>query len=83
MQGITNDSIYDAWTPARAYSHYHGGVRILTETASAQLASPIKVEFDKLRVDASDNYDPQKASANFPQPSGKAAIGLCATSRII
>ncbi|MEJ7861768.1 MAG: M14 family zinc carboxypeptidase [Pyrinomonadaceae bacterium] len=65
--GITNDSIYDAWTPARAYSHYHGGVRILTETASARLASPIKVEFEKLRVDASDNYDPQKASANFPK----------------
>ena len=66
--GITNDSIYDAWTPARAYSHYHGGVRILTETASARLASPMKVEFEKLRVDASDNYDPQKASANFPKP---------------
>jgi len=66
--GITNDSIYDAWTPARAYSHYHGGVRILTETASARLASPIKVEFEKLRVDGSDNYDPQKASANFPKP---------------
>jgi len=66
--GITNDSIYDAWTPARAYSHYHGGVRILTETASARLASPIKVEFERLRVDGSDNYDPQKASANFPKP---------------
>jgi hypothetical protein len=66
--GITNDSIYDAWTPARAYSHYHGGVRILTETASARLASPIKVEFERLRVDQSDNYDPQKASANFPKP---------------
>ncbi len=66
--GITNDSIYDAWTPARAYSHYHGGVRILTETASARLASPIKVEFKNLRVDGSDNYDPQKTSANFPKP---------------
>ncbi len=66
--GITNDSIYDAWTPARAYSHYHGGVRILTETASARLASPIKIEFEKMRVDASDNYDPQKTSTNFPKP---------------
>jgi hypothetical protein len=63
--GITNNSTYDAWTPARAYSHYHGGVRILTEIASARLATPINVEFDKLRGDhgydakiESDNYKP-------------------------
>jgi hypothetical protein len=66
--GITNNSIFDAWTPARAYSHYHGGVRILTETASARLATPTKIEFKNLRVAADDNYDPQKASANFPKP---------------
>lgn len=68
FNGITNDSTYDAWTPARAYSHYHGGVRILTETASARIASPTKIEFEKMRVDPSDGYDPQKASANFPKP---------------
>ncbi len=39
FQGITTNSTYDAWTPARAYSHYHGGVRILSETASARLAT--------------------------------------------
>ena len=66
--GMTNNSIYDAWTPARAYSHYHGGVRILSETASARLASPINVKFENLRVDENDNYNPQKQSANFPKP---------------
>ena len=61
--GITTDSTYDAWTPARAYSHYHGGVRILSETASARIATPITVKFDQLRGD--EGYDAKKESANF------------------
>ncbi len=63
FQGITTDSTYDAWTPARAYSHYHGGVRILSETASAKLASPITVTYDQLR--GGEGYDAKKESANF------------------
>jgi len=65
FQGITTNSTYDAWTPARAYSHYHGGVRILSETASARLATPVTKKFDDLRVPADDGYDPKKESANF------------------
>lgn len=65
FQGITTDSTYDAWTPARAYSHYHGGVRILSETASAKLATPINIKFEDLRVPADDGYNPQKESLNF------------------
>jgi len=64
FKGITTDSSYDAWTPARAYSHYHGGVRILSETASAKLATPITVKFDDRRPD--EGYDPRKTSPNFP-----------------
>ncbi|MGQ0540721.1 MAG: M14 family metallopeptidase [Blastocatellia bacterium] len=64
-QGITTNSTYDAWTPARAYSHYHGGVRILSETASARLATPVTVKFDDLRVPADDGYDPKVESSNF------------------
>ncbi len=62
-QGITYDSTYDAWTPARAYSHYHGGVRILSETASARLASPIVIKPEQLR--GSEGYDAKRESANF------------------
>ncbi|HEX8128363.1 MAG TPA: M14 family metallopeptidase, partial [Pyrinomonadaceae bacterium] len=63
FQGITTNSTYDAWTPARAYSHYHGGVRILSETASAKIATPLTVEFKQLR--SREGFDPQKQSANF------------------
>src|SRR5216684_269826 len=63
FKGITTDSTYDAWSPSRAYSHYHGGVRILQETASCRLATPITVRFDQLQ--SREGYDPQKESANF------------------
>jgi hypothetical protein len=63
FQGITTNSTYDAWTPARAYSHYHGGVRILSETASARIATPINLKLNELT--SREGYDPQKESANF------------------
>lgn len=63
FQGITTNSTYDAWTPSRAYSHYHGGVRILSETASCKLATPVTVKFDELRP--GEHYDPRKEAANF------------------
>jgi hypothetical protein len=64
FKGITWDSTYDAWTPARAYSHYHGGVRILSETASVNLATPVSVKPEQLR--AGEGYDARKATPNFP-----------------
>jgi hypothetical protein len=63
FQGITTNSTYDAWTPARAYSHYHGGVRILSETASAKLATPVTIKYDDLRPGL--GYDSKKESPNF------------------
>jgi hypothetical protein len=62
-KGITTDSTYDAWSPSRAYSHYHGGVRILQETASCRLATPITVKFEQLRP--GEGYDPRKDAPNF------------------
>ena len=61
--GVANNTSYDAWTPARAYQHYHGAIRILTETASARLASPITVTFDELRPGY--NVDPKVAGVDF------------------
>jgi hypothetical protein len=66
LPGIVLNGIYDAWTPARAYQHYHGGIRILSETASARLATPIAIRFDQLQLGR--NYDPKTSSWNFPMP---------------
>ena len=63
FEGITTNSTYDAWSPARAYSHYHAGVRILSETASARIASPQTLKFEELR--SREGYDPQKESPQF------------------
>lgn len=63
FEGITTNSTYDAWTPARAYSHYHGGVRILSETASVRLASPITIQENQIRGGL--GYDARKESPNF------------------
>ncbi len=64
--GVVINAIYDAWTPARAYQHYHGGIRILSETASARLATPTKVEFANLTNQI--NVDTKTRSWNFPAP---------------
>jgi hypothetical protein len=61
--GITTNSTYDAWSPSRAYSHYHGGVRLLSETASCKIATPITVKFSQLKKDT--GYDPQNESATY------------------
>jgi zinc carboxypeptidase len=73
--GIANNTSYDAWTPARAFQHYHGAIRILTETASASLASPITVAFDSLRPGY--NVDPKVSGVDFltTWSGGKWTIG--------
>lgn len=60
--GVVHSLGYDAWTPARAYHHYHGGIRILTEAASVRVATPITVKFDLLSPSVKD------ASVKIPLP---------------
>lgn len=70
--GITVNSTFDAWSPARAFEHYHGGVRILAEAASANLASPVDIPFDELAA-RGRGFNPRERSWNFtaPWPGGR------------
>ena len=63
MAGAVIGGQYDAWTPSRAYQHYHAGARILSETASVRVATPIDVRFDQLGPNR--NYDSSQRSWNL------------------
>ncbi len=65
--GISINATYDAWTPARAYQHYHAGARILSETAGADLATPVDIPFDRLQA-RSRGFTPRDRSWNFTSP---------------
>ena len=65
-QGVVVNAQYDAFTPARAYMHYHGGARILSETASARMASPIEIPPDDLGPGR--GFNAGQRSWNFPNP---------------
>ncbi len=65
--GISIHSSYDFWTPSRHYQAFHGGMRILTESASARLASPITIKFEDLDENAL-GYNAQERSWNYLEP---------------
>jgi hypothetical protein len=73
--GIASNAAYDQWSPARQYSLYHRGVRILTDTASARLASPIDIPFSSLG--AGVGYEAKTQTWNFPSlwPGGTWTYG--------
>ncbi|MDQ6612474.1 MAG: hypothetical protein M3Y64_08570, partial [Gemmatimonadota bacterium] len=73
--GIASNAAYDQWSPARQYSLYHRGVRILTETASARLATAVDLPFESLG--AGRGYEAKTATWNFPAlwPGGHWSYG--------
>ena len=66
-KGVLVHGIYDYFSPARHYQSYHGGLRLLSESASARLASPLDVPYESLKQ-TGRNYSPRKRSWNYLEP---------------
>ncbi|ADV83056.1 M14 family metallopeptidase [Terriglobus saanensis] len=65
-QGVLVHGVYDFWSPLRDYIALHNGLRVLTESASVNIASPIDIPFE--RLDRGIGYDAKVAAWNFPDP---------------
>jgi hypothetical protein len=65
--GIAIHGVYDFWTPSRHYQAFHGGLRILTESASARIASPITLTADQI-AQTGLGYNPRERSWNYLEP---------------
>ncbi len=65
-KGVVINAIYDGFHPGRAYMHYHGGARILSETASARLATTVDVPRESVR--GGREYEASESAWNFPWP---------------
>ncbi len=66
LGGVVTGTRFDAFTPARAYPNYHGGIRFLSEVASCRIASPLKLTEKDLRGNV--DFSPHSRSVNFPLP---------------
>src|SRR5260370_24023731 len=65
-QGVLIHGVYDFWSPLRDYIALHNGLRVLSESSSVDIASPINIPFEKL--DHGIGYDAKVATWNFPDP---------------
>jgi hypothetical protein len=65
--GVALNAIYDFWTPSRHYQAFHGGLRLLTESASARLATPVEVRPDQISETAL-GFRPREKSWNYLEP---------------
>jgi len=67
MPGVEWGERYDAWSPARAYHHYKGALRVLTEVASADWADPITIRPEQLP----EYYHTMRTNFPSPWPGGE------------
>ncbi len=66
-RGVLVHGIYDYFSPSRHYQSYHGGLRLLSESASANFATPVFLTPEQLDRKTA-HYDVQSRSWNFVEP---------------
>jgi hypothetical protein len=66
-KGVQHNGAYDLWSPARHYMLYHAGLRILSESASARIATPIEIPASRL-ASARGGEDFTRSSWYFADP---------------
>ena len=64
--GVAVNMVYDSYSPSRSYPHYHGGLRILSEAASARIATPIDIPHASLSENRGET--PKEKSWKHPLP---------------
>lgn len=64
--GVVTNAIFDNFSPSLAYGNYHGSVDLLSEAASARLATTVTLEEDDLNADY--GIDPRVRAWNNPLP---------------
>lgn len=66
--GVNHNGTYDLWSPGRPqYMLYHAGLRILSESASARIATPIEIPAERLKSPRGGE-DFTRSSWNFAEP---------------
>jgi hypothetical protein len=74
-RGVWCSAGYDLWTPARHYQCYHGGIRILSEAASVDIASPIEVKRSEIQARRGLSPLVQRWNNPYPWTGGKWTLG--------
>lgn len=65
-EGVVTHAMFDNYSPSLAYGNYHGSVDLLSEAASANLASTVTIREDELTDE--HGFDPTKRQWNQPLP---------------
>jgi hypothetical protein len=65
--GVAIHGVYDFWTPSRHFMAFHGGLRLLTESASARIATPTNMTAEQISPNAL-GYNPRERSWNYLEP---------------